>query len=270
MSNNQKSINNSDKHFALKVVVIGDAAVGKSTLLERYINDTFNEDEYSYQSTIGVDFKIKILDIESNPINHDSKKLSHSYKLQIWDTAGQERFSSITQSYYRGTDIFIICFDISLFSGQGSMYSVIKWIRDIELNCESEIPSIYVIGTRIDKILHHEYKNVTDDAELLRCVETWEACSKYKNVKFMGLCSSKKDRFIPHEHINGSLNTMIDTDQQNSIINTSKQLSIDTMFIEITKDHVTNKFRKIHTQDRHKEQLIILPEVEKTLCCAIL
>ncbi|ETW31864.1 Ras-like GTP-binding protein YPT1 [Plasmodium falciparum FCH/4] len=71
-----------------KILLIGDSGVGKSCLLLRFADDTYTD---SYISTIGVDFKIKTIEIEDKII-----------KLQIWDTAGQERFRTITSSYYRG------------------------------------------------------------------------------------------------------------------------------------------------------------------------
>ena len=77
-----------------KVVVIGDAGVGKSSILLRFTDDTFEE---QMQSTIGVDFKVKMLDREGKRI-----------KMTIWDTAGQERFRTLTSSYYRGAQGIIL------------------------------------------------------------------------------------------------------------------------------------------------------------------
>lgn len=80
-----------------KLVIIGDSAVGKSSLLLRFSDDKFSD---NYISTIGVDFKFKTLHVDDAVV-----------KLQIWDTAGQERFKTITSTYYRGADAAIIVFD---------------------------------------------------------------------------------------------------------------------------------------------------------------
>ena len=72
----------------MKILLIGDSGVGKSCLLVRFVDDKFNP---SFITTIGIDFKIKTVDI-------NGKKT----KLQLWDTAGQERFRTITTAYYRG------------------------------------------------------------------------------------------------------------------------------------------------------------------------
>ncbi|KAK1059301.1 ras GTPase, partial [Friedmanniomyces endolithicus] len=76
-----------------QLLLIGDSGVGKSCLLLRFADDTYTE---SYISTIGVDFKIRTIELDGKTV-----------KLQIstcmgWDTAGQERFRTITSSYYRG------------------------------------------------------------------------------------------------------------------------------------------------------------------------
>uniref|UniRef100_A0A672I3L0 small monomeric GTPase n=1 Tax=Salarias fasciatus TaxID=181472 RepID=A0A672I3L0_SALFA len=84
-----------DRDYLFKLLLIGDSGVGKSCLLLRFADDTYTE---SYISTIGVDFKIRTIELDGKTI-----------KLQIWDTAGQERFRTITSSYYRGAHAFAVC-----------------------------------------------------------------------------------------------------------------------------------------------------------------
>eukprot|EP00403_Amphidinium_massartii_P010179 CAMPEP_0178415804 /NCGR_PEP_ID=MMETSP0689_2-20121128/23739_1 /TAXON_ID=160604 /ORGANISM="Amphidinium massartii, Strain CS-259" /LENGTH=206 /DNA_ID=CAMNT_0020037133 /DNA_START=72 /DNA_END=692 /DNA_ORIENTATION=- len=103
-----------DFDYLFKVLLIGDSAVGKSSLLLRFADDVYNA---SYNSTIGVDFKIRT-------VLKDQKTI----KLQLWDTAGQERFRTITQSYYRGSHGIIVVYDVS---DRQSFNNVKYWLEEV-------------------------------------------------------------------------------------------------------------------------------------------
>ena len=97
------STSTSGPPVTIKVLMIGSSSVGKSSVLLRFTDDTYlSSDEVS--STIGVDFKLKML---------DHSKSGRRFKLSIWDTAGQERFRTLTSSYYRGAQGVILMYDIS-------------------------------------------------------------------------------------------------------------------------------------------------------------
>jgi len=117
--------------FLLKILLIGDPGVGKSTFCTKLNSGDFLN---SYSSTIGVDFFCIYTDI-------DSKR----YKLQIWDTAGQERFRSITRSYYRNSKIIIVMFDLNDYD----INSINKWLKEIDLYCGKDI-KILLIGNKLD------------------------------------------------------------------------------------------------------------------------
>merc|ERR1712023_429870 len=104
-----------DYDYLFKLLLIGDSGVGKSSLLLRFADDTYTQ---SYISTIGVDFKIRTVELEGKTI-----------KLQIWDTAGQERFRTITSSYYRGAHGIIVVYDVTDID---SFNNVKQWLCEID------------------------------------------------------------------------------------------------------------------------------------------
>eukprot|EP00744_Colponema_vietnamica_P001790 GILI01002920.1.p1 GENE.GILI01002920.1~~GILI01002920.1.p1 ORF type:complete len:208 (-),score=67.56 GILI01002920.1:257-880(-) len=106
---------NPEYDYLFKLLLIGDSGVGKSCLLLRFADDTYTE---SYISTIGVDFKIRTIELDGKTI-----------KLQIWDTAGQERFRTITSSYYRGAHGIIIVYDVT---DRESFNNVKQWMHEID------------------------------------------------------------------------------------------------------------------------------------------
>jgi Ras-related protein Rab-1A len=120
--------------YLFKLIVIGDTNTGKSCLLERFTDDTYISD---FISTIGVDFKVKTINIDDKII-----------KTQIWDTAGQCRFRSITNSYYRGAHGIIISFDIT---NKISFKNIEQWIRNVK-DFGSDNSIKLIIGTKSDLI----------------------------------------------------------------------------------------------------------------------
>ena len=118
-------INKSD--YLFKYLVIGNSGVGKSALLIRFTDDTFSD---TYVTTIGVDFKIKTIEIDSK-----------SCKLQIWDTAGQERFRNIISSYYRGAQGIMLVYDITDLE---SFQNLNSWLIEIEKNASKNVYKILV------------------------------------------------------------------------------------------------------------------------------
>ena len=98
-----------------KLLMIGDSGVGKSCLILRFSDDQFTS---SFITTIGIDFKIKTVEI-----------LGKRIRLQLWDTAGQERFRTITNAYYRGADGILLVYDVT---DDHSFMNIRNWMGDID------------------------------------------------------------------------------------------------------------------------------------------
>ena len=130
--------------YIFKIILIGDASCGKTSLINRYVTKCFND---KYICTIGVDFMMKSI------IHQDQ-----TIKLQIWDTAGMEKYKQITTSYYRGAQAAIIVFDLT---NKNSFISIKKWIEDYSQFCNPIFQrTIFLVGNKSDLI---ERREVTID-----------------------------------------------------------------------------------------------------------
>ncbi|KAJ9068748.1 Ras- protein Rab-18 [Entomophthora muscae] len=119
-----------------KLLLIGNSSVGKSSILLRFTDDTFLPQE-DISATIGVDFKAKVIDI-------DSKK----YKLTIWDTAGQERFRTLTSSYYRGAHGVILVYDVT---NRETFNNLEQWFSELNTYCSNKDVIKMIVGNKVDK-----------------------------------------------------------------------------------------------------------------------
>ena len=117
--------------FIFKVIVVGDAAVGKTSLMFRFVHGTFQKD---YKMTIGVNFATKLVNLDSTKV-----------KLSIWDTAGQERFHFLLPSYYDGSSGGLVVFDVTR---RESFTNLPKWLEQIR-GKTGNIP-LLIIGNKAD------------------------------------------------------------------------------------------------------------------------
>eukprot|EP00008_Paramoeba_atlantica_P013207 CAMPEP_0201478042 /NCGR_PEP_ID=MMETSP0151_2-20130828/2965_1 /ASSEMBLY_ACC=CAM_ASM_000257 /TAXON_ID=200890 /ORGANISM="Paramoeba atlantica, Strain 621/1 / CCAP 1560/9" /LENGTH=211 /DNA_ID=CAMNT_0047858975 /DNA_START=449 /DNA_END=1084 /DNA_ORIENTATION=+ len=115
-----------------KLVFLGDQSVGKTSIITRFMYDTFYS---TYQATIGIDFLSKIMYLEDRTI-----------RLQLWDTAGQERFRSLIPSYIRDSSVAIVVYDIT---NRQSFLNTGKWIEDVRAERGNDVV-IMLVGNKTD------------------------------------------------------------------------------------------------------------------------
>ncbi|XP_076156469.1 ras-related protein Rab-15-like [Alosa pseudoharengus] len=126
----------------LRLMLLGDSGVGKTCLLWRFTDDDFHP---SHISTIGIDFKMKTLEIEGVRV-----------RVQIWDTAGQERYQTVTKQYYRRAQGILLVYDVT---NEHSFQDIVKWASDVD-ECAPERVRWILVGNKCDE---EERRRVTTE-----------------------------------------------------------------------------------------------------------
>ena len=121
-----------DSDITIKLLLIGNAFVGKTLIVQKFIDNTFSK---STMSTIGVDLQSKILDINGKKV-----------KYLIWDTAGEDRMKTMTYSYYRGCHVILIVYDVT---NQKSFENVTTWVECVDKFAKSNVLRI-LVGNKTD------------------------------------------------------------------------------------------------------------------------
>jgi small GTP-binding protein len=213
-TNNSNSNKNSSYQFIFKIILIGDSNTGKTSLINRYINNNFKD---KYHCTIGVDFLMKQIYFDDILV-----------KLQIWDTAGMEKYKQITSSYYRGAQSCIVVFDLTNIE---SFYSLQKWIDDYCQISKNQKNNIYIVGNKCDlidfiKISDEEIEKFCENNNGFKFVKTsaktgenvqkiFEDISKDLIDKYKNLMIKDKNNFNDKNNI-VNLSTAIQNENKNS------------------------------------------------------
>ena len=124
-----------------KVVLLGEAGVGKTSIISRYVNNTFSD---VLMSTTGASFAIKKLEIDD-----------HKIKFQIWDTAGQERFRSLAKIFYQNAAVAVLVYDIT----RRDSFQKLKdfWVKELKENAPSDI----ILAVAANKSDNYEFEVVS-------------------------------------------------------------------------------------------------------------
>ncbi|XP_029973156.1 ras-related protein Rab-15-like [Salarias fasciatus] len=121
-----------------RLLLLGDSGVGKTCMLRRFTDSEFDP---SHISTIGVDFKMKTVEIDGVKV-----------RVQIWDTAGQERYQTITKQYYRRAQGIIFVYDIT---SEPSFQHIAKWASDVDEYAPDKVQTI-LVGNKSDEEIRRQ------------------------------------------------------------------------------------------------------------------
>ncbi|KAF9239654.1 GTP-binding protein ypt1 [Melanogaster broomeanus] len=174
----------SEYDYLFKLLLIGDSGVGKSCLLLRFADDTYTE---SYISTIGVDFKIRTIELEGKTV-----------KLQIVSTffwiTGQERFRTITSSYYRGAHGIIVVYDVT---DNDTFTNVKQWLQEIDRYASEGVNKL-LVGNKSDltskKVVEYSVAKEFADQLSIPFLETSAKNATNVEQAFLTMAKQIKDR----------------------------------------------------------------------------
>ena len=151
----------SKKKILLKVIILGDSGVGKTSLMNQFVNHKYSS---VYKATIGADFLTKDLVVDN-----------HEVTMQIWDTAGNERFQSLGVAFYRGADCCALCYDVN---DPKTFESLNNWREEFLVQSSPKNPDQFpfvVLGNKIDC-----YEGSIEAVK--KKAEQW--CSEHFNIPF--------------------------------------------------------------------------------------
>ena len=174
--------------YIVKILTLGDTSVGKSSIVLRFSDNDFNDNQFA---TIGIDFKTKYI-----------KMGDSSVKVLIWDTAGQEKFQNIAKQYYKGANGVLLIYDVG---NRKSFERVDFWLKELKEN--NRIDELYVclVGNKID--LGNKRVISTEEGEKY---------AKENNIQFLEV-SAKSGEYVYelfNKAIKGSMDKVFSTNEK--------------------------------------------------------
>lgn len=171
-------------NLTAKILILGDSSVGKSSILMRYTENTFNT---NMATTVGIDYKLKKIKVDDVEL-----------KLQIWDTAGQEKYRSLAQNYYKNSMGVLLVFDVT---EEDTFDNVRNWVRQIKNHAGENICKVLIANkadlTEERVIQTDQIKELSSDINM----EAFECSAKTgMNIEaaFLHLAKEIKKKFFPY------------------------------------------------------------------------
>ncbi|MFX1318055.1 MAG: Rab family GTPase [Promethearchaeota archaeon] len=170
--------------YVVKVVIVGDWGVGKTSLIRRFAENTFDHD---YKPSIGVNIVTKIVDVRGRKL-----------KLQLFDTGGQERFQPLRQRYYTGSNAVIFVFDTTRASSAAAIET--KWLDEVKAILGNDFIRV-VLGNKVDlehdrEVSEYAAKQATDRIQG-KYYETSALDGRNVNEAFQDLATQLMDKLFP-------------------------------------------------------------------------
>lgn len=194
---------------SIKLVLLGEAAVGKSSIVLRFVSNDFSENK---EPTIGAAFLTQRVNIND-----------HTVKFEIWDTAGQERFASLAPMYYRNAQAALVVYDVTK---PQSFIKARHWVKELHEQASKNI-IIALVGNKIDilednenerKVAREEAEKLAEEEGLLFFETSAKTGTNISEV-FLGIGEKIPLKGPEDEHNNNGLN--VTEDQRVNLANTA-------------------------------------------------
>lgn len=186
----------------LKIILVGDTNVGKTSILQRKHNNIFNP---TFTTTLGVDFYYISL-----------RKNNTDIKIYLWDTAGQEKFANLINVYFRDIDGAMILYDIT---NRNSFDSIENWIEKISMynKNKTDVP-IIIVGTKTDlekhRMVHkHEVVNISKKYNYITI-----ECSSKENYNIDETFDLIIDKIITHKNLDFTVKDTLEIQESDATI----------------------------------------------------
>ena len=228
-----KVLNESD--FSFKILFLGGIGVGKTSIINRYVKNRFNNDQ---TPTIGIDYRTKT-------VIYNSKKI----KLKIFDTSGQERFHTLTKNYYRGADGIIMVFDLKRSE---TFDELTYWMEEINKNCDKNKIGLILVGNKNDgnlderKISREQGNKI---AELYNFIYIETSAVTNDNIKE---CFDLMVKTLFEKNVNDCNNIKNNNEEKEDIdIDKNKEVNDkkETIVLNINNHRVNNTPNNNHNND---------------------
>ena len=198
--------------FSFKILFLGGVGVGKTSIIFRYVDNILKNEQ---KSTIGIDYKTKI-------VEYKSKKI----KLKIFDTSGQERFRTLTKNYYHGSDGIIMVFDIKK---RETLEDISYWMGELNKNIDSKKIGLLLVGNKNDGNLEERKINKEEGVNI----------SNLYNFKYIETSALKNDNikecfdliiYSILEKKNIKIDDSISKNKKQFISNVNKGIILDKLY----------------------------------------